>query len=210
MEKTGNSAEASAPRAAFGFFSRWLICSLCRVFRYRCYHNSATPERTFSFGGRLFITVQYVAFWAEVDESNFGSSQFPVRKRYLSPVKRSVFLLPLLTLSKKKTFCMEWAFPLFVLFCQLVIAFKEVEKVQKGQANMLRLLMKSKASYIFTNFPRESDYKGALSLLEHMCDQAANAPTSAPVTTATPTESAVQAPQKPPPKVDDPLATETK
>eukprot|EP00189_Rhodosorus_marinus_P010193 CAMPEP_0184742978 /NCGR_PEP_ID=MMETSP0315-20130426/5899_1 /TAXON_ID=101924 /ORGANISM="Rhodosorus marinus, Strain UTEX LB 2760" /LENGTH=320 /DNA_ID=CAMNT_0027214065 /DNA_START=189 /DNA_END=1151 /DNA_ORIENTATION=+ len=102
-------------------------CSL--VQKYRCYHNSGTPERQYTFDGTLYVTITSAAFWAEDDEAGFGSANFPV-----------------------------------------VLRFNAVEKVQRGQPGMLRLLLNSKASFVFNSFESENHYMGAISMLEHMIE----------------------------------------
>ncbi|KAJ8902632.1 hypothetical protein NDN08_005952 [Rhodosorus marinus] len=107
-------------------------CSL--VQKYRCYHNSGTPERQYTFDGTLYVTITSAAFWAEDDEAGFGNANFPV-----------------------------------------VLKFSAVEKIQRGQPGMLRLLLNSKASFVFNSFESETHYMGAISMLEHMIESTRSA-----------------------------------
>uniref|UniRef100_A0A7S3E9T6 GRAM domain-containing protein n=2 Tax=Rhodosorus marinus TaxID=101924 RepID=A0A7S3E9T6_9RHOD len=107
-------------------------CSL--VQKYRCYHNSGTPEKHYTFDGTLYVTITSAAFWAEDDEAGFGSANFPV-----------------------------------------VLKFNAVEKIQRGQPGMLRLLLNSKASFVFNSFESETHYMGAISMLEHMIESTRSA-----------------------------------
>lgn len=97
--------------------------------KYRCFHNNATPERSFSIRGRLFVTVNLAAFLSL--DSSFSSSPFTITAK----------------------------------FC-------DIEKVQKSQSTMLRLLIKGHSYYIFTGFKDENDFSGAVNLLEHMWESA--------------------------------------
>lgn len=47
--------------------------------RFRCYHNAILPEKTFFFGGSLYLTAKSAAFYAHYDLTGFGKHSFPVR-----------------------------------------------------------------------------------------------------------------------------------
>jgi len=131
------------------------------VQKYRCYHNSITPERVFSHAGTLFVTESHLAFAERAQHATPSLASF---LQLGSPSDES-------GTGKANA-------PIRVLH--------SIESVQKIQTNasggsaeqhsllLLRVVLHDKSSVIFGRFSSATAYNEASSLLKHIKESIAS------------------------------------
>mmetsp|Transcript_10305 Transcript_10305/g.21665 ORF Transcript_10305/g.21665 Transcript_10305/m.21665 type:complete len:423 (+) Transcript_10305:45-1313(+) len=138
-------------------------CAL--VQKYRCYHNSLTPERIFPHLGTLFVTESHIAFAEEPTSTTAVTNTNTNATATLPFASIASSLLPSAAGQPQQASGEA--------LLRVVHTLGSVQRIQSNasgseQQQLMRVVLDDKSSLIFGSFRNTSEYNAASTLLKHI------------------------------------------